>query len=396
MTKPEKKNQSIGIVLSAAPGYSETFFRSKIEGLMEAGHPVVLFCSENQQNFNLCPVYLLPKHPKNVFKQIGLLIWVYIGLIPYLNPVFRFIKLERKEGISFIRIFKRLYTHAPVFKHNLDWLHFGFGTLALGCENLATANAAKMAVSFRGFDIGVYPIKHPGCYKRLWTKVTKIHVISDDIAKLVYKHGFQDQAPLVKITPAIDTQYFSVIERGSFEAPVKMVTVARLHWKKGLDYTLEALALLKQSGVSFEFRVIGTGPEEEALKFACYQLGLQEEVKFLGKLSHTEVKRELSISRIYIQYSVQEGFCNAVLEAQAMGLLCVVSDAEGLAENVLHKVTGFVVSKRRPKDLANAIEKLLYLPNDEKSEMIKTAKDRIHKNFNLVKQQKEFDDFYSL
>ncbi|MBK7870836.1 MAG: glycosyltransferase family 4 protein [Saprospiraceae bacterium] len=48
---------------------------------------------------------------------------------------------------------------------------------------------------------------------------------------------------------------------------------------------------------------------------------------------------------IYLQYSIQEGFCNAVLEAQAMGLLCIVSDAEGLPENILHGQTGWVVPK---------------------------------------------------
>lgn len=395
MTETKKNKGQIGLLLAIAPGYSETFFRSKIEGLMAAGHQVTLFCSENQYDFNLCPVVLLPKNPKNIFKKIGLLIWEYIGLMPYIKPVFRFIQLERKDDISFLRIIKRLYTHAPIFKQDLEWLHFGFGTLVLGCENLAAANDAKMAVSFRGFDIGVYPIKHPECYKRLWTKVAKIHVISDDIAKLVYKHGFQDQAPLVKITPAIDPQFFSATEKGSFDAPIKIVTVARLHWKKGLDYTLEALALLKQAGVSFEYCIIGTGPEEEALKFACYQLGLQESVRFLGKLSPTDVKKELSTSQIYIQYSVQEGFCNAVIEAQAMGLLCVVSDAEGLSENVLHKVTGFVVPKRRPKDLVNTIEKLLYLPDNLKTNMRRAAILRVQESFSIENQKREFIDFYA-
>lgn len=395
MIDTKKHKGRIGLVLSAAPGYSETFFRSKIEGLMTGGHQVVLFCSENQQNFNLCPVHLLPRHSKNVFKQIGLLIWVYIGLIPYFKPVLRFMQLEQKDGISFPRILKRLYTHAPIFKQDFEWVHFGFGTLALGCENLAAANNAKMAVSFRGFDIGVYPIKHPNCYNRLWNKVSKIHVISDDIAKLVYVHGFHDQVSLVKITPAIDAHYFIAPHRDSIKTPLQIITVARLHWKKGLDYTLEALAILKHSGLAFTYRIIGTGPEEEGLKFACYQLGLQENVFFLGKLNAEEVKQELSSSDIYVQYSVQEGFCNAVLEAQAMGLLCVVSDAEGLAENVLHEVSGIVVPKRKPKELANAIEKLLYLPNSLSSDMRSAAIERVRVKFNIEKQQKEFIDFYA-
>lgn len=395
MKKPNKHSIKIGLVLSVAPGYSETFFRSKIKGLIDAGHQVVLFSSKNPNSFDLCPVILLPQQHRNPFKQTLLFARVYFCLIPYLTKVIRFVHLERKANLNWLNIFKRIYSFAPVFKHDLDWLHFGFGTLVFGYENFAEAIKTKMAVSFRGFDIGVYPIKHPNCYEKLWDKVTKIHVISDDIADLVYKNGFKNQAPIVKITPAIDTQYFYSLQQTLLESPIQMLTVARLHWKKGLDYTLEALALLKAAGVSFEYRIIGIGPEEEALKFACYQLGLQEQVRFLGKLERADVKQQLENTHIYIQYSVQEGFCNAVLEAQAMGLLCIVSDAEGLSENVIHNVTGYVVPKRKPKELANIIQKSLDLSSDQKNAMKLTAIKRISQDFNLVKQRKEFLEFYS-
>ena len=64
---------------------------------------------------------------------------------------------------------------------------------------------------------------------------------------------------------------------------------------------------------------------------------------------------------IYLQYSIQEGFCNAVLEAQALGLLTIVSDAEGLPENVIHGETGWVVPKRKPKFFAQKTFHGVYL-----------------------------------
>ena len=72
-------------------------------------------------------------------------------------------------------------------------------------------------------------------------------------------------------------------------------------------------------------------------------------------------KNYLEKSDIYLQYSIQEGFCNSVLEAQAMGLLSIVSDANGLTENIIHNYTGWVVPKMAPKLLANCIKKF-YLP----------------------------------
>jgi colanic acid/amylovoran biosynthesis glycosyltransferase len=76
-------------------------------------------------------------------------------------------------------------------------------------------------------------------------------------------------------------------------------------------------------------------------------------------------------------------------------LLCVVSDAEGLAENVMDGITGFVIPKRNPEVLARTIEKLLYLTEDKKVKMKEAAIERIQANFNLAKQEKEFLAFYS-
>jgi colanic acid/amylovoran biosynthesis glycosyltransferase len=339
-------------------------------------------------------VILFPKQYNNSFRQVTKIIGVYLRLIPHFKTIFKFIKLERQDGVSWLRVFKGIYNYAPILESNFDWLHFGFGTLAIGGENVAAAKQAKMAVSFRGFDIGVYPIKHPNCYPKVWEKVSKIHVISDDITDLVYKNGFKKQVPVVKITPAINTKHFSSTNQSTFESPVQILSVARLHWKKGLDYTIEALALLKQQGVKFEYRIIGDGPEEEALKFAVYHYGLQDEGLFMGRLDTENVKLTLAKSHIYIQYSVQEGFCNAVLEAQAMSLLCIVSNAEGLSENVIDGQSGWVVDKRKPDLLALIIKDVIKVAEVQKKTIRNFAVLRIQQQFNIEKQQLEFTEFY--
>ena len=96
--------------------------------------------------------------------------------------------------------------------------------------------------------------------------------------------------------------------------------MGRLKWVKGLEYTLEALGELHKKGVDFEYTLIGEGEEYERLCFAAYQLGIRDKVSFKGKMSHSEVKKAMEQADIYLQYSLQEGFCNSVLEAQAMGL----------------------------------------------------------------------------
>lgn len=387
----------IGIVLSQPPEYSETFFRSKIEGLQRNGAEVILFCYQDRKNFTLCPVVKGVRVSRNPLLQSWYFIAEFFQLLPHLSTVGRYIKLERKEGTSWKKLPWKIYYNAHLLKAKLDWLHFGFTTMALGSETVAKAMGAKMAVSFRGFDIAVYPVKHPGCYKLLWKYVDKIHTISDDLLTLAKKHGLSDGVPVGKITPAINVEMFkSSSQDFSQNAKPILMTTGRLHWKKGLVGTVEALAILKEQGFDFVYRIIGEGKEYERIAYAVYQLGLGDNVEFLGKIPHSEVKNHLERADIYLQYSIQEGFCNSVLEAQAMGKLCIVSNAEGLAENVLHNQTGWVVPKYSPELLAKRIKDVLLMSEEERIKIYRNAVERVRKNFNLEKQQREFFEFYRL
>ena len=166
-----------------------------------------------------------------------------------------------------------------------------------------------------------------------------------------------------------------------------------MHWKKGLIYTLEALSNLKEK-YAFQYEIIGDGDELERLKFAVYQLGLEDNVIFAGICDKNEIKMKLQNSSIYLQYSVQEGFCNAVLEAQSMGLLCVVSNAEGLSENVIHNKTGWIVPSRQSKKLAQTLNDILNLPNEELIKFKTAAINRVREEFSLTAQNVKFQKFY--
>ena len=176
---------------------------------------------------------------------------------------------------------------------------------------------------------------------------------------------------------------------------LQLMTIGRLHWKK--DYTSVILALknLKDRGIDFEYTIIGDGPEEEKLKYLVYELGLINNIIFTGKISQKEILIYFKKSHFYLQYSLQEGFCNAVLEAQSMGVLPIVSNAEGLSENVLNNITGWVIQKNSPKLLAEKIVEVINLPESNKEKIRKQAIERVTKEFNIEKQQKEFIDFYT-
>ncbi len=387
----------IGLVLSRPPGYSETFFNSKIKGLQKEGHKVVLFVQKKDTEFSLCPMVGAPKvYKKILFFQLGNAILIVLKLLIYHKRVLKFIKLEKKGNRSNQQILKNIFNNSHILRADMDWLHFGFATLALQSEHVAKAIGAKMAVSFRGFDIAIYPVKNNNCYRLLWKNVDKVHTISDDLIQLAYQLEMSKNTPYEKITPAIDIQKFKCVTKyQNFQCnSIQFITIARLHWKKGIISTLEALTIIKEAGVNFTYTIVGEGSEYENIAFAIYQLGLSNQVKLLGRKNANEIVVLLKQSNIYLQYSISEGFCNAVLEAQAMGLICIASNAEGLSENILHNKTGWIVPKRKPKLLAKVIMDVIHLPLKEKQRITKNAQERIQIKFTIEQQQQEFVEFY--
>ena len=386
----------IGLVLARTPVYSETFFLSKLKGLKASGFNITLFVQRKEQNFSLCKVKLAPEvNTQNSFVQFFKVCAVLLSLaITSTRQVFRFIKLERNANRSWPQIVKNLYNNAHILSFDLDWLHFGFATMALQSEHVAKAISAKMAVSFRGYDLDLYPKKHPKCYELLFREVDKIHSISKYLLQKGHQLGLPKDKPYKIITPAIDISRFKNGDHSIKEAKT-FLTVARLHWIKGLEDTIKAMAILMQKGVDFKHIIVGEGPKYDDLQQLIASSGLTEHVFLVGRKPHGDVVDYMRTSEVYIQYSESEGFCNAVLEAQAMGLLCIVSDGGALPENVIDTKTGWVVPKKKPELLAKQILEVIRLPEKVKLEITEFAQERIVREFNLDKQQKAFAEFYN-
>ena len=386
----------IGIVLAKPPSYSETFFNTKIEGLLENRHDVTLYVQDFSGGFESCKVVSAPKVSKNKFLQVTKMGFVFFGLLFKFKQLRKFIALEKVIGRSTKEILRNVFINSHVLKANLDWIHFGFATLAINSENVAESIGAKMAVSCRGYDMDVYPLKHNDSYDLTWNKVDKVHAISEYMLNKAYENGLSKSIPTTIIYPAVDSNLFQNVNTNKTQNKtiIKITTIARLHWIKGLDYTLKALNILKSKGITFHYQIIGDGPEYESLCYAVDELGLNDYVEFLGKLPHQETINLLEETDIYLQYSHSEGFCNAAIEAQAMGCLCIVSDGGALPENILDKETGFTVPKRNPKMLAETIFSVLQLDDLVLFEIKKQAKKRVLNQFKIEDQQIAFINFY--
>ena len=396
----EKVSLKIGLVIPSFDNYSETFFRSKIDGLISNGFKVYLFPINYYSKILKPNDNLIIKRQNRISKY---------SLLNYINVIYNFIysnifnpfitykywTLMRGNGNNFSEFIKSLYINSHILFNPVDILHFGFATMGIGREFIANSINSKCSTSLRGYDISIYPLKNKGCYDLLWKFIDRIHTISDDlIVQASINCNLPKHIPHKKIFPAIMVDKFPYSKLKRFGDEITFTSVARLHWKKGLEYTIHALSILKKRGVRFKYNIIGSGDDYERLAFLISELGLQNDVSFKGILTHKEIYENLIKTDIYLQYSIQEGFCNSVLEAQASGCLCVVSDAEGLNENILHNKTGWIVSKRNPKKLAEKIIDVLKMDYNFLLTISKNASERVHTKFNIEKQHQEFKLFF--
>ena len=388
----------IGIVLAKPPGYTETFFRSKITGLQKKGFKVDLYCQENKNGFSLCPVHTRPRLSGNPALQFVYILYSYLTLISSIGNIMRFIKLEKGEKTPSSKIFKKIYLNAHILKAKADWLHFGFATMALERELIAEAIGAKMAVSFRGFDIDVYPLKYPGCYRLIWKKVDKVHSISQYLLNQAITLGLPQDKPNQIISPAVDLKKFSNIPT-TFTVNhhrLKIITVARLHWIKGIDLLMATAENLRKRNIDFSWIIVGAGDkkEEERYRYHMYEKKLEKHVIFSGALSHAETIQKINDADVYVQTSLSEGFCNAVLEAQALGKVCIAFSVGGLPENIENGTTGWLVDSLCAEEMAEKIEQVLKMPSTEHSRHSQLAVERVKENFLIEKQQQAFQKFY--
>ena len=173
----------------------------------------------------------------------------------------------------------------------------------------------------------------------------------------------------------------------SFNSKIRIGTMGRLAKEKGLEYLIKTIKILKDQNHSVELIIAGDGELKQELENLTKSLNLDEEVKFIGWTNNKE--KFFSSIDIFCLSSLEETFGIVLLEAMKYGKPIISSNCDGPKIIIKNEVSGILVDKKSPEQIAAAILKLKNNP-ELVFDLVTNAKENLLKNYSLKIAQEKF------
>ncbi|RHY96925.1 hypothetical protein DYB35_006922 [Aphanomyces astaci] len=136
--------------------------------------------------------------------------------------------------------------------------------------------------------------------------------------------------------------------------PITVVIISRLVYRKGIDLVGKTIELVCARCPNVKFLIGGDGNKRLLLEEMREKCQLHDRVTLWGAVPHEHVRHVLTQGHIFLNSSLTESFCIAILEAAACGLFVVSTRVGGVPEVLPPDMIRF--SKDiTPEDLADAV-----------------------------------------
>ncbi|MDJ0567876.1 MAG: glycosyltransferase [Pleurocapsa sp. MO_192.B19] len=394
----------IAFVVDRFPTLSETFILGQITGLIDRGHEVDIYCDR--------PGMTIKIHPE--VEQYKLLEHTYYTPIPtnFRVRIVRAIGLFRRnffkapkillQAVNFIKYNRSLYGDSGGFLRPLylaiPWLdnlpydiilaHYGRNGLKATLFKDLGITQGKIVVTFHGYDLSHYiGIQGERVYDHLFNRVDLLQPISQHWQRKLIELGC-DRAKVMVHHMGIDCNKFECINHQAQSSPIRLISIARLVEKKGLQYSIQAVAQLIPRHPHLEYQIVGDGVLKQDLEQLIEQLNVGDNVKLLGWRQQQEVASIIEQAHIVLAPSVTssdrdcEGIPVSLMESMAKGLPVISTYHSGIPELIEDGVSGYLVPERDIADLAEKIEYLIVNP-EIKQKMGQAGRKRVETDYNI-------------
>lgn len=256
---------------------------------------------------------------------------------------------------------RRIYKH---FKPDVVVVHYasGFGTMA------RLARLKPLVISCYGSDMFIYPFLNRfnmynirknlryadavGCTSQIMAEQTRIKVMNDPDMKIT-------------VTPfGINTSIFHPAERTEDKDRMVVGIIKYLEPIYDIPLLINAFAIIhKEMDNKPLLKIYGDGHLKDELVKLTEELGVANDVRFMGAIPNMKVPKVLSGMDIFVNCSKSESFGVNMVEAMACGVPVVATNTPGAREVIVDGETGFIMKDREPETMAAVFRKLM---NDNK------------------------------
>lgn len=196
---------------------------------------------------------------------------------------------------------------------------------------------------------------------------------------------------LAVIENGIPLDRFLALPLRPLGSPVVFGNVARLSGSKNHELLIRAFHLLRQKYPQVRLRILGGGQLLENLSRLTTELGVDNDVKFLG-YSH-DVPAFLAGLDVFVLSSNGEGLPLSLLEAIAAGLPAVVTQIAGMPEVIRKTNGGWVCPPADPPAMMLAMEKALLDPERQQRQVL--AKESVAKEYGVQRMTEDHINLYN-
>ncbi len=241
-----------------------------------------------------------------------------------------------------------------------------YGAIALG------AGFRPLVVTAHGDDVLVAP-RDPAkrlIVRRVLRRADLVTVPAEHMRDAVHRlQGRSSSTPVLGFQYGVESARLAELSEAhrisngaQSERPLRIVSARPLMPLYRVRLLIEALAILRLRGVSFECEVLGDGPDRRTLDEIAERTGVKDAVRFLGTVPPAVVEERVARADVSVSLSTRDGASLAVLEAMALGTVAVLSDIP--ANRPWATPEGAVLVGPSPTDVADGIQRASFLDRD--------------------------------
>lgn len=288
-----------------------------------------------------------------------------------------------------------------VKREKIELLHVHYAVPHAICAYLAkqmVGDDLKIITTLHGTDITVLG------YDPTLSEIIRFGIEQSDTVTAVSNNLVSQTKELLQTKKQIDTVYNFVDERiyhrkqlgelkkayGIKEDEKVIVHISNFRPVKRISDVIRSFALIRKK-VKVKLLLIGDGPERTIAGRLASELGICEDVLFLG--SQNQVADFLAISDLKLLLSEKESFGLVALEAMACEVPVIATNIGGIPEVVVDGETGYLCELGDVVAVANKAIELL-LDDEKRIQMGKRARERVDSHFSFEQIVSQYEDIY--